>query len=163
MSTPTRRRSNARLVAATGARGVDYVDGTRLATALIGDAIATNLFMLGYAYQRGLVPLSLAALVRAIELNGVAIDDAKRSFAWGRLAAHDPARVEALAPTAPPFRNARSRRFHRAPRELSRCLSGRCLCATLSRRGRRDRGGRSLAVAMPGAGSPKRWPRVYSS
>jgi len=89
------------LVAAVGARGVDYIDGTRLATALIGDAIATNLFMLGYAYQRGLVPVSLAALVRAIELNGVAIDDAKRSFAWGRLAAHDPARIDAMAPTMP--------------------------------------------------------------
>jgi indolepyruvate ferredoxin oxidoreductase len=62
----------------------------------MGDSIATNLFMLGYAFQEGLVPLSLEAIERAIELNGVAVDVNKRTFAWGRLAAHDRAKVEAL-------------------------------------------------------------------
>jgi indolepyruvate ferredoxin oxidoreductase len=62
----------------------------------MGDSIATNLFMLGYAFQKGLVPLSLAAIERAIELNGVTVESAKRSFAWGRLAAHDRATVEAV-------------------------------------------------------------------
>jgi indolepyruvate ferredoxin oxidoreductase len=76
---------------------VSFVDGTGLATALMGDSIATNLFMLGYAWQRGLIPLSLEAIHRAIELNGVAVEVNKRTVAWGRLAAHDPAAVEAQA------------------------------------------------------------------
>ncbi len=80
----------------------DYIDATRLATALMGDAIATNLFMLGYAYQKGALPVSEAALLRAIELNGVAIDANKKSFLWGRRAAVDLARVERIATPAQP-------------------------------------------------------------
>ena len=83
--------------AATGEGGTDIVDATGLASALIGDAVATNLFMLGYAFQKGFVPLSLAAIERAIELNGVAVEANRRSFAFGRLAAADRARVETLA------------------------------------------------------------------
>jgi indolepyruvate ferredoxin oxidoreductase len=75
----------------------DYIDATRLATALMGDSIATNLFMLGFAYQKGSLPVSEAALLRAIELNGVAIDANKKSFLWGRRAAVDLARVERIA------------------------------------------------------------------
>jgi indolepyruvate ferredoxin oxidoreductase len=84
------------LRAAVGPGNIDVVEGTDLATALMGDAIATNLFMLGYAWQKGLVPLSAAAIERAIELNGVSVAANKHTFGWGRLAAHDPARVEAL-------------------------------------------------------------------
>jgi indolepyruvate ferredoxin oxidoreductase len=79
-----------------------YVDATRLATALLSDAIATNLFMLGFAFQKGLVPLSEAALNRAIELNGVAVESNKAAFAWGRRAAVDLAQVERLAAPAKP-------------------------------------------------------------
>jgi len=50
----------------------------------MGDSIATNLFMLGYTVQKGLVPLGLAAIERAIELNGVAVENSKRTFNWGR-------------------------------------------------------------------------------
>ncbi len=82
---------------ATGEGGTDIVDATGLASALIGDAVATNLFMLGYAFQKGFVPLSLAAIERAIELNGVAVEANRRSFAFGRLAVADRARVETLA------------------------------------------------------------------
>jgi indolepyruvate ferredoxin oxidoreductase len=82
--------------AAAGDAGTDIIDATALATALMGDSIAANLFMLGYAVQKGLVPLSLEALERAIELNGVAVEANKRTLAWGRLAAHDRAHVEAL-------------------------------------------------------------------
>jgi indolepyruvate ferredoxin oxidoreductase len=82
---------------AAGDDAVSFVDGTGLATAILGDSIATNLFMLGYAWQKGLVPLSLQAIERAIELNGVAIDTSKRTFAWGRLAAHNLAAVQAAA------------------------------------------------------------------
>jgi len=85
------------LKTAAGEANADFLDGTGLATALLGDSIATNLFMLGYAFQQGLVPLSLAAIERAIELNAVAVEANKRTFAWGRLAAHDRAKVEALA------------------------------------------------------------------
>ena len=46
------------------------VDATQVATALMGDAIASNLFMLGYAWQQGLVPISYDAIMRAVELNG---------------------------------------------------------------------------------------------
>ena len=53
--------------------------------------------MLGYAWQKGLVPLSLEAIERAIELNGVAVETSKRTFAWGRLAAHNLAAVQAAA------------------------------------------------------------------
>ena len=76
------------------------VEGTRLATALLGDAIATNLFMVGVAYQKGLLPVSAAAIERAIELNRVAADMNKRAFRWGRRAAHDLAAVEARAAPA---------------------------------------------------------------
>ncbi len=82
---------------AVGAAGADFVDATRLATALLGDAIATNPFMLGYAYQKGLVPVTAAAIERAIELNAVAVDANRKAFLWGRRAAHDLARVERVA------------------------------------------------------------------
>jgi indolepyruvate ferredoxin oxidoreductase len=79
---------------------VDFPDATRLATALMGDAIATNPFMLGFAYQRGLVPVSAEAILRAIELNGVAIAFNQRAFHWGRRAALDLAAVERIAAPA---------------------------------------------------------------
>ena len=75
----------------------DFIDATRLATALMGDSIATNLFMLGFAYQRECIPVTESALMRAIELNGVAIESNKKSFLWGRRAAVDAKRVEAIA------------------------------------------------------------------
>ena len=81
----------------------EFLDATKLATGLMGDSIATNLFMVGYAWQRGRLPLSEAAIMKAIELNGAAIDSNKRSFQWGRLAAVDPARVaKAAIPQALP-------------------------------------------------------------
>ncbi|HET8726480.1 MAG TPA: indolepyruvate ferredoxin oxidoreductase family protein [Alphaproteobacteria bacterium] len=68
---------------------VDVVEATGIATALLGDSIATNLFMLGFAYQRGLIPISAEAIERAIELNGVGIEMNRQAFLWGRRAAHD--------------------------------------------------------------------------
>ena len=79
------------------------VPATRLASALLGDAIATNLFMVGLAYQLGLVPVSAAAIERAIEINRVAVGMNRSAFRWGRRAAHDLAAVETLAaPEAAP-------------------------------------------------------------
>ena len=82
---------------ACGNERVDFVDAGKVATALMGDSIATNMFMLGYAWQKGWVPLSEAALIKAIELNGVSVDFNKQAFVWGRNAAHDWAAIERLA------------------------------------------------------------------
>jgi indolepyruvate ferredoxin oxidoreductase len=82
---------------ALGGRDPILLDATQLATALLGDAIAANLFILGFAWQQGLVPLSLEALMRAVELNGAAIEMNQKAFAWGRLAAIDPQAVQQAA------------------------------------------------------------------
>ncbi|RBP08245.1 indolepyruvate ferredoxin oxidoreductase [Roseiarcus fermentans] len=86
-----------RLTSALAADRALVLDAQRLAKALMGDPIAANLFMLGAAWQRGLLPVSRAAIERAIELNGVAVEANARAFAWGRRAAHDPAGVDILA------------------------------------------------------------------
>ncbi len=82
---------------ACGDGNADFVDAGKVATALMGDSIATNMFMLGYVWQKGWVPLSEAALLKAIELNGVSVEFNKQAFVWGRNAAHDWAAVERLA------------------------------------------------------------------
>ncbi len=82
---------------AVGPTAVDFFDAQKLATALMGDAIATNLFLLGYAWQRSMVPVSEAALMQAIELNGAAIAMNKAAFLWGRRTAHNRAEVERIA------------------------------------------------------------------
>lgn len=74
-----------------------FIEASRLAQALFGNALAQNIFMVGYAYQFGALPLSAAAIERAIELNGEAVAMNKAAFLWGRRAAHDPAAVEAIA------------------------------------------------------------------
>ena len=78
----------------------DFVDATAVATALLGDSIATNLFMLGYAYQKGYIPVGEVAILRAIDLNGVAIEANKKSFMWGRHAGADLRRVQSIATPA---------------------------------------------------------------
>ena len=85
---------------ATQPGGGDYVDATGLAMGLMGDSIASNLLMVGYALQKGLLPLSEDAILAAIELNGVAVDFNKQAFMWGRRAAHDLAAVEHIAGVA---------------------------------------------------------------
>lgn len=80
--------------AVAGKDAVTFVEATSIATSLLGDSIATNLFMLGYAWQKGLVPVGREAIEKAIELNGVAVDFNKQAFLWGRRAAHN---LEAVA------------------------------------------------------------------
>ena len=87
---------------AVGEGAADFIDASRLASLLMGNSIATNTFMLGYAWQKGQVPVSAEALLRAIELNGVAVEENRRAFLWGRRAAHDPAGVERIAAAAEP-------------------------------------------------------------
>ena len=90
--------------AAVGDGAADFIEGSRLATALLGDSIATNLFMLGVAWQKGLIPVSAEALEHAIELNGVAVDFNKRAFLWGRYAVADRERVKMAAGPVTPLR-----------------------------------------------------------
>ena len=85
---------------ACGEGRVDMIDAASIATALMGDNIATNMFILGYAWQKGWVPLEGVALMRAIELNAVSIDFNKQAFNWGRLAAHDLAAIKRLVAPA---------------------------------------------------------------
>ena len=82
--------------AAVGAAGMASFDAEQVAVQLIGDSIYTNPLMLGFAWQKGRVPLSHASLMRAIELNNVQIDNNKAAFEWGRRCAHDLASVQAL-------------------------------------------------------------------
>ena len=100
-------RMEAAGAAAAGEEAVSVIDATRLATGLMGDAIAANMFMLGYAFQKGLIPVSARAIDRAIELNEVAIEANRKAFLWGRRAAVDPQRVAEVAAPAralPPSR-----------------------------------------------------------
>ncbi len=88
------------ITADAGSDKTHFIDATRLTTALFGQSIGTNMFLVGYAYQLGAIPLSAAAIERAIELNGEAVAMNKAAFHWGRRAAVDRAQVEALVKPA---------------------------------------------------------------
>jgi indolepyruvate ferredoxin oxidoreductase len=90
------------IVEAAGADRVQPLDATAIATALLGDAIGSNLFLLGCAWQQGLVPLRRDSLMQAIELNGTAVAANKAAFAWGRRAAVDLPGVLGAAGLGPP-------------------------------------------------------------
>ena len=79
-----------------GSDHTEFLDASRLATALIGDTIATNIFMLGFAYQRGLIPLEQSSIEKAMEINGLSVEGNKLAFLWGRRTAHDGKRVSEL-------------------------------------------------------------------
>jgi len=89
--------------AITEAAGEDaaFFDATGLSTSLFGTSIAANIILVGFAWQRGLLPLSEAALMRAIELNDESVELNKRAFLWGRRAAFAPERVAAIVAPAP--------------------------------------------------------------
>jgi indolepyruvate ferredoxin oxidoreductase len=89
--------SRGAIVQACGADNVNFVDAGQIATALLGDSIATNMFMLGYAFQKGHVPLAETSIMKAIELNAVSVPFNKAAFNWGRAAAHDLASVTKVA------------------------------------------------------------------
>ncbi len=96
LQVPTRGMADA-IAEAVGPGAAEFVDATALATALMGDSIATNLFMVGYGWQQGLIPLNEASILQAIELNGAAVESNKRAFEWGRRAAVDLASVQRAA------------------------------------------------------------------
>ena len=94
------------IVTDAGRENAHFIDATRLANALFGQSIGANMFLVGYAYQLGAIPLSAAAIERAIELNGEAVAMNQAAFHWGRRAAIDRAAVEALAEPASGKRDA---------------------------------------------------------
>jgi indolepyruvate ferredoxin oxidoreductase len=103
-SLPTERLKRA-IRTAAGAEKSNFVDATRLATALLGNSIGANIFMVGYAYQLGSLPLSAESIEKAIELNGEAVAMNLAAFQFGRRAAFDLASVEALVKPAPEAAN----------------------------------------------------------
>ncbi len=127
--------------AAAGADAVDFLDATGIATGLMGDSIATNMFVLGYAYQKGLVPLGHAAIEQAIELNGAAVPMNLAAFRWGRRAAADRAfgraadraegQQQRRAPRAAPLHH--PGRDRGGPDEASHRLPERSPCPALRR------------------------------
>jgi indolepyruvate ferredoxin oxidoreductase len=72
------------------------VDATQVAYALTGNSIASNMFVVGYAFQKGWLPLSEKAILKAIKLNGIAIEFNQNAFQYGRVAAHDYSRLAPL-------------------------------------------------------------------
>jgi indolepyruvate ferredoxin oxidoreductase len=94
-SLPVERLKRA-VLAAAGRDRVNFIDATGLAVALFGNSIAANMFLLGYAQQKGGVPLTSVSLEKAILLNGEAVAMNTEAFRWGRRAGHDQAAVEAL-------------------------------------------------------------------
>ena len=126
------------------------IDAHAAALVLFGDSILSNMFMLGYAWQRGGVPLSHAAINRAIELNGVAVAANRAAFDSGRLAAHQPDALDRAASARPSRATAcagivRARR--RAPPGRPDRLPGRRLRPSISGRGRAGRGARTRTGA----------------
>jgi indolepyruvate ferredoxin oxidoreductase len=88
------------IAAACGAPNAAFLPAADIATSLMGDSIATNMFMLGFCWQKGWVPVERASIERAIELNGVAVEMNLGSFLWGRRAAVDLERVQRIATPA---------------------------------------------------------------
>ncbi len=91
----------ARIARAAGEGQLASFDAEQVARQLLGQSIFANLLLLGYAWQQGKVPLSHAALMRAIELNGVQVDSNKAAFEWGRLCAHDMSQLQSRLPSQP--------------------------------------------------------------
>jgi indolepyruvate ferredoxin oxidoreductase len=103
-SLPTERLKRA-ITSLAGAAHSHFVNASRLSTALLGQSLGANMFMLGYAYQLGALPISAEAIEKAIEMNGEAVPMNHAAFRWGRRAAVDLASVEALAQPAPGARD----------------------------------------------------------
>jgi indolepyruvate ferredoxin oxidoreductase len=104
------------IVEATGADAAEFIDASGLATALMGDAIFTNPFIMGYAWQKGLIPLKSESIMQAIELNAAAVEKNKTAFEWGRRTAVDARAVHKIA--TPPEAKPESQRMSETLEEL---------------------------------------------
>ncbi|OYX87132.1 MAG: hypothetical protein B7Y75_02545 [Azorhizobium sp. 35-67-5] len=103
-SLPTEKLRRA-ITGLAGRERSHFIDATRLATALLGNSIGANMFMLGYAYQNGGLPLSPEAIEQAIEMNGEAVAMNVAAFRYGRRAAVDPQALEGLIAPRPAEEN----------------------------------------------------------
>ncbi|HTV35429.1 MAG TPA: DUF6537 domain-containing protein, partial [Xanthobacteraceae bacterium] len=88
------------IVADAGREKTHFIDASGIAARLFGQSIGANMFLVGYAFQLGAIPLSSAAIEKAIELNGEAVAMNKAAFHWGRHMAVNRAAVENLAKPA---------------------------------------------------------------
>ena len=143
-----------------GKAPVHHFDAHTAAVKLFGDSIAANVFLLGYAYQLGCVPIGAAAIEQAIELNGAAVEMSKGAFRFGRLAAHDMGAVERMMGPAKTERakDADAGRHRRLSRRvahgLPECGAGRPLS-----RARRQAGRDRAQQGAPAARASPRRPR----
>ena len=117
-SLPTERLKRA-IAQAAGSDNVSFIDASRLATALLGNSIAGNIFMVGYAWQKGAIPLQAASIEQAIALNGEAVAMNQAAFRWGRRAALDIAAVEKTIP-APAAQDENRRLSHSLDETIAR-------------------------------------------
>ncbi len=85
------------ILEAAGAQDIDFVDLTSLATSLLGDSLYANPMLIGYAWQKGWIPLNRLAIERAFELNAISVAANLQAFLWGRRLAHDPEAVRRFA------------------------------------------------------------------
>ncbi|MDQ5902732.1 MAG: indolepyruvate ferredoxin oxidoreductase, partial [Pseudomonadota bacterium] len=93
-------RMEQRIVESCGEGSAWFFDAQHLSIRLMGDAIFANTLLLGAAWQRGMIPVSLAAIEKAFELNGTAVEKNKQAFLWGRRSAHQPEAVDKAATPA---------------------------------------------------------------
>ena len=91
---PTSEALSDRVAAATNAEENVYVNAARICEELFGDATSANIFLLGVAVQKGVIPVSPECVEDAINLNGVATQQNICAFQWGRIWMYDPAHVE---------------------------------------------------------------------
>ncbi|MBN8757296.1 MULTISPECIES: indolepyruvate ferredoxin oxidoreductase family protein [Variovorax] len=139
-----------------GEEQVETFDAQSLAEEFLGDTLAANIVATGYAWQRGLVPLSLEALMHAIELNGVAVAANQSAFSLGRLAAGDPAALDQLR--AAPAADAQSSQADERPLDMliadaRRHLTGYQNAAWADRFEKRIRGLQAREAALQGGDS----------
>jgi len=99
---PPTGEAGERLSQATGAGHSNFLDATQKAVDLFGNTIAVNFMVVGYAMQKGLLPVSLKAVNSAIEHNGIAIDFNHNALLVGRILAHDPALLDSFLPAPKP-------------------------------------------------------------
>ena len=152
-SLPTERLKRA-ILASAGPEKTHFVDASRAASALFGSTVGANMFLVGYAYQIGALPLSAESIEQAIELNGEAVAMNKAAFRWGRRAALDPKAVEALIKPAPEATSDARRLSQSFDEMVERRVAfltayQNALCAALSRMGREGEGGRGREGARP--------------
>ncbi|WP_349358311.1 indolepyruvate ferredoxin oxidoreductase family protein [Stappia sp.] len=119
------RRLVAAIEEAAGADTSRFVDATTVATDLFGDAIAANMFLLGYGWQMGGLPVTREALEEAIRLNKVSVEMNLAAFAWGRAVAADPQAVARVARARPEPRG-----HHRLSETLDEAIDRRAVFLT---------------------------------